>query len=106
MVQRLAVHLYTPSLCTGFIGNSCVLCLVIRLCSSGNLVSGMTPLGSSGKMCAWAFEQLFTLDFLHRIFLCDGFLTGESIIPHNSGAAYVSASARYPAASWNANAPV
>lgn len=27
------------------------------LCSSGNLVADMTPLGSSGKMCAWAFEQ-------------------------------------------------
>jgi len=27
------------------------------LCSSGNLVAGTTPLGSSGKMCAGAFEQ-------------------------------------------------
>lgn len=30
---------------------------MIMLCSSGNLVAGMTPLGSSGKMCAWAFER-------------------------------------------------
>lgn len=32
-----------------------VFSLIVLLCSSGNLAAGMTPLGSSGKMCAWAF---------------------------------------------------
>lgn len=58
VVQQLAVHLYTPALCTRFIGKSCVFSLmsIKALYSSGNLVAGTTLLGSSGKMCTWAFE--------------------------------------------------
>lgn len=59
VVQQLALHLYTPALCTGFIGNSCAFSLmsIKALYSSGNLVAGTTLLGSSGKMCTRAFEQ-------------------------------------------------
>lgn len=80
VVQQLAVHLYTPALCTGFIGNSCAFPLmsIKALYSNGNLVAGTTLLGSSGKMCTRAFEQCLLGFPAHSAILCDSHLNSSS----------------------------
>lgn len=78
VVQRSAVHLYAPPLCTGFIGNSCVFSLIIMLCSNGNLVAGSHLWAPVGKCAPGSLSSVYFGFPAHGVFLCDGRLSSSS----------------------------
>lgn len=90
VVQRSAVHLYTPSPCTGFIGNSCVFCFNYNALFQWEFGCWHDTFGFQWENVCLGLCAMCTLDFLHTVSSCVMVIriplpTGESVISHNSG---------------------